>query len=130
MAIKRQNSNPIVYIDGVVVAADPDNKPIYVDGPDGKRVPKVDTGGKRLTEYVGRVLAVQTGMPNSDLLEVRVPQDFDGVTFGVGEQRLMVCEYSEWEYQGRSGSKLKWLADVSSAQAKQWSDYLKTAESA
>lgn len=129
MAIKRANSNPIVYLDVAIASVEADHRVIYVDGPDGKRIPKVENG-EQVREYVGRRLLVQTGMPNSDLLEVRVSSDFDGIQFGAGEQRLIVAEYSEYDFNGRTGSILRWLADVSAAQVEQWRTFVKATQTA
>lgn len=127
MAIKRAKSNPIVILDVVIAGIEQDFKSRY-EGTGDQRKPVLDPAtGEVVKDYVGRRLDLQTGMPNSDFLELRVSSDFDGVQFSVGEQRLIVAEYSEYDFNGRSGSILKWLADVSPAQAEQWAKSLKQA---
>lgn len=127
MAIKRAKSNPVVILDVVIAGIEQDFKARY-EGTGDQRKPVLDANGEVVKDYVGRRLDLQTGMPNSDYLEMRVSSDFDGVQFGVGEQRLIVAEYSEYDFNGRSGSILKWLADVTPAQVDSWRSLVKAAQ--
>lgn len=127
MAIKKAKSNPVVILDVVVAGIEQDFRARYENNSEGKRVPVIGPDGQIVRDYVGRRLDLQTGMPNSDYLELRVSSDFDGVQFGIGEQRLIVAEYSEYDFNGRTGSILKWLADVSPAQVDGWRALTKAA---
>lgn len=108
MAIKRQNTNPVIVLDSVVSDVVRD---VYTDRETGVVTDK------------GRKLVLQTGAPNSDLLEVKVPEPaFSGVVFVPGEHVLINAEYLEWDMDGRRGSTMRFHSFVTVAQVEGWRD--------
>lgn len=125
MAIKRKSTNPIVYLDVAVVDVSDDMKAEWENDPTqpGKRRVKKDEHGNDIEVRVGRKILLQTGMPESDYLEMRIDKDKDSIAFGVGDHRLIVADYSEYDMSrsgGRAGSILRYLADVTPAQVEAW----------
>ncbi len=117
MAIKRSQNNPVLVLDAVIAGVERD------------AFTKQDGTGEVIDR--GRRLAVQTGAPNSDLLEVRVRVEQDSVPFEVGQHVLLNVEYSEYSFtdergRERVGSIMRYHSHVSPSQFDAWAGVVKS----
>lgn len=114
MAIKRQQTNPVIQLDCVVTGVERDLKRVYADN--------VPTGE---LEDAGRKLAVVTAQGSPDL-EVKVPNEFDEIPFEPGQRVLINAEYSEFSPErGRTISTMRFHSFVNPGQLDAWQGIVK-----
>lgn len=103
MAIKQNRVNPVILLDFAVVGVERDTR---VEPSTGALIDK------------GRKLTVQTAQGPE--LEVKVGVQFDALVFETGHPYLANVEYLEWDFDGRSGSTMRYHSFVSADQLDRW----------